>query len=76
MATRPALTARQAAFCRLLAEGRSNRDAYLQAGYRVAPETADANASRLLLRNARVAAMVRALQAQAAQKVEVTVEGQ
>ena len=42
------LTARQATFCRLLAEGRSGRDAYLRAGYQVAPEIADASASRLL----------------------------
>ena len=46
------LTARQAAFWRLLAEGRSGRDAYLEAGYQVAPEIADASTSRLL-RNAK-----------------------
>ena len=67
------LTARQAAFCRLLAEGRSNRDAYLQAGYKTTPEAADANAARLL-GNDRVSAMVRSLQAQAAVKATVTID--
>ena len=70
---RTPLNARQAAFCRFLAEGRSNRDAYLLAGYNTTPEAADANAARLL-GNDRVSGMVKALQAQAAARTTVTIE--
>ncbi|WP_171521270.1 terminase small subunit [Ensifer canadensis] len=42
------LTPRQEAFCHQLAEGRSQRDAYIAAGYSVGTgTTADENACRL-----------------------------
>ena len=65
MATKPLnpnlkLNARQEAFCRGLAEGKSQQQAYIDAGYDgdIRERTAEASASRLLS-NAKVAARVR-----------------
>lgn len=64
-----ALNARQESFVRLVAQGRSGREAYQKAGYPVGDAVADANAARLLA-NAKVKARLVQLQAAAARKVE------
>ena len=78
MATKPlnpnmTLNARQEAFCRGLAEGKSQSAAYLDAGYDVQrSKTADEAASRLS-RNVKVVARVAELQRQNALASQVTV---
>jgi phage terminase small subunit len=57
MSAKAMLNARQEAFARGLAEGMSQRQAYMAAGYGCKGTTADENASRLL-GNAKVAARV------------------
>jgi phage terminase small subunit len=66
------LNARQQVFAAKLAEGGSQRAAYLAAGYDARGATADEAASRLS-RNVKVRRRVRELQAKAAKKVEKTV---
>ena len=80
MATKPLnpnlkLNARQEAFCRGLAEGKSQQQAYIDAGYDgdIRERTAEASASRLLS-NAKVAARVKELQAKHAEKSGITVK--
>ena len=68
------LNARQEAFARNIAEGRSQREAYQCAGYTPASDSvADVNASRLL-RHAQVQSRVRELQAVQAQASQITAE--
>jgi phage terminase small subunit len=66
------LNPRQQNFVRLVAQGRSGREAY-QKVYRVKDRVADAAAARLLA-NVKVAAALRELQGQAVKKTLVTVE--
>ncbi|MBZ9654008.1 terminase small subunit [Phyllobacterium lublinensis] len=67
------LTARQEAFCRSLAEGHSQYEAYQKAGYRSMGRNAtDAHAARLA-RNGKVADKVAELKGQAAIRTEKTV---
>lgn len=67
------LTARQEAFCRSLAEGLSQYDAYQKAGYRSKGRNAtDAHAARLV-RNGKVASRVAELKENAAKQTEKTV---
>ncbi|WP_348271654.1 terminase small subunit [Phyllobacterium sp. CL33Tsu] len=67
------LTARQEAFCRNLAEGRSQFEAYRKAGYRSKGRNAtDAHAARLA-RNGKVASRVAELKEKAARRTEKTV---
>lgn len=68
----PLKNARHEAFARGVAEGKSQTDAYTDAGYKGGP-TAHANASRLI-GNATVRARVDYLKAQAANKALVTAE--
>jgi hypothetical protein len=58
-------------FAQAVAKGKSQREAYIDAGYSVRPEIADVNASRLLS-GAKVADRVGELQERAAIKVELT----
>ena len=68
------LNARQEAFARNIAEGRSQREAYQCAGYTPASDSvADVNASRLL-RHAQVQSRVRELQTAQAQASKITAE--
>ena len=68
------LNARQEAFARNIAEGRSQREAYKRAGYTPASDSvADVNASRLL-RHAQVQSRVRELQAAQAEASQITAE--
>jgi hypothetical protein len=66
------LNPRQEAFARKLAEGASQRAAYLAAGYDARGKTADEAASQLS-RNLKVQRRVAELQVRAARKVEKTV---
>jgi hypothetical protein len=66
------LTSRQESFCRLLVEGRSQRAAYIEAGYAARGSTADEAASRLA-RTVKVKARLTELQKEAAQQTEITV---
>ena len=67
------LNARQEAFARNIAEGRSQREAYQCAGYTPASDSvADVNASRL--RHAQVQSRIRELQAMQAQVSQITAE--
>ncbi|WP_331372863.1 terminase small subunit [Sinorhizobium chiapasense] len=68
-----ALSPRQEAFCRHLAEGRSQRQAYIEAGYSARGDTADEAASRLA-GNIKVAFRLAELQAQQAKRLDLTVE--
>lgn len=67
------LNARQLAFCALMVEGHTQKDAYIEAGYASRGNAAEASASQLL-RNPKVAAKVMALRADAARRSEVTVD--
>lgn len=67
------LNARQEAFCNLIVEGRTQKDAYAEAGYIARGNAAEVSAARLL-RNVQVAARVAELRASAAQRSEVTVD--
>ena len=68
------LNARQEAFARSIAEGRSQREAYKRAGYTPTSDgIADVNASRLL-RHAQVQSRVRELQAAQAEASQITAE--
>lgn len=58
-------------FAQAVAKGKSQREAYLSAGYSVRAEIADVNASRLLS-DARVSGRVAELQEKAAEKVGLT----
>jgi hypothetical protein len=70
----PLVSFRQERFARELAMGRSQGEAYTLSGYRLSTVGArDANASRLL-RNAKVAARVAELRAEAAASTAITVE--
>ncbi len=46
--TKPALNAQQEAFCRWLAEGKTQQQAYIDAGYTGHGRSAETKASRLL----------------------------
>jgi hypothetical protein len=70
---RDGLNPRQEAFAKRLAEGASQRAAYLAAGYDGRGKTADEAASQLS-RNLKVKTRVAELQAKAAQKHEITME--
>ena len=67
------LNLRQEAFCRLLAEGRSQKNAYVEAGYLATGNAAEVAAARLF-RNVQVAARLTELRAKAARRHEVTVD--
>ena len=68
------LNPRQEAFCRFVAEGCCQREAYKRAGYTAASDgVADVNASRLL-RHAQVQSRVRELQAAQAEASQITAE--
>jgi phage terminase small subunit len=58
-------------FCQAIAMGKSHRVAYLDAGYKSAPDSADASAARLLA-DAKVAARVSELQVEAAKQTSAT----
>jgi phage terminase small subunit len=73
MSSRSALNPRQTAFVRHLAEGKSQAQAYLDAGYRGDRRQADANAARLIA-NDKVALHLGKLQAAAQERTEVTVD--
>jgi phage terminase small subunit len=62
---------RHECFCQAIAIGKSQRMAYLDAGYKSAPDSADASAARLLA-NAKVAARVSELQVEAAEQTSAT----
>jgi phage terminase small subunit len=69
------LTEQQERFCRAILEGKNQGAAYREAGYKCAnDETAWACASRLLS-NAKVALRIKALQASAAKRAELTAAG-
>jgi len=68
------LNPRQEAFCRFVAEGCCQREAYKRAGYTPTSDSvADVNASRLL-RHAQVQSRVRELQAAQAEASQITAE--
>jgi phage terminase small subunit len=65
------LSEQQERFCQLIAQGKNQTDAYMEAGYKVkSPEVARANASRLLT-NANIDARVMELRHKAAEKAEI-----
>ena len=78
MATKPinpnmTLNARQEAFCRWLAEGKSQQQAYIDAGYDARGRSAETKASRLVS-NGKIASRVAELQAKAAEKTGITIK--
>jgi hypothetical protein len=73
MPAKATLNARQEAFARGLAEGMSQRQAYMAAGYDCKGDVADENASRLLT-NAKVKVRVAELREKAAKRTEKAVE--
>lgn len=65
------LTEQQERFCQLIAQGKNQTDAYIEAGYKCkGPEVARANASRLIA-NANIAARLAALRSEAAQEAQI-----
>jgi phage terminase small subunit len=73
MSSRAALNPRQTAFVRHLAEGKSQAQAYLDAGYRGDRRQADANAARLIAKD-KIALHLGKLQAAAQKRTEITVD--
>lgn len=68
------LNEQQERFCRAIVEGKSQRDAYLAAGYKPANENAtDGSASRLL-RSAKVQSRIAELRKPVTKRMEVTLE--
>lgn len=68
------LSEQQERFCRLIVEGRNQRDAYKLAGYKTTTDGAtDANASRLLS-NAKIADRIAEMRKPIADKFEITTE--
>ena len=68
------LSEQQERFCRLIVEGKNQRDAYREAGYKSTSDAAtDANASRLIS-NDKIAARITMLRQPAAEKAEVTLD--
>lgn len=66
------LSAQQERFCRFIVEGKNQRDAYIEAGYKTTTDGAtDANASRLLS-NAKIASRIAELRNGAAKRTELT----
>ena len=70
--TTPTLNARHEAFCRGLAEGKSQLEAYRDAGYSGSDNVVSAGAAQLI-RNLKIVARVKELQAQAASHTVETV---
>ena len=71
--SRNTLNARQEAFCRGLAEGKSQAQAYVDAGYAARRNSAEANAA-ILIRKHKVAARIAELQAENAERSAITVD--
>jgi phage terminase small subunit len=67
------LNHRHERFAAALSQGKSQKDAYVQAGYRSTGNAAEASASQLV-KKPKVAARVAELQAEAARRSEVTVD--
>ena len=70
---RNTLNARQEAFCRGVAEGKSQSQAYVDAGYAARGNSAEANAA-ILIRNHKVAARLAERQAENAARSRITVD--
>ena len=73
MASRTALKPRQEVFCDLIVEGRSQKDAYIDAGYTARGNAAEVEASKMV-RLPKVADRLAELQAKAARRSEITVD--
>lgn len=68
------LSEQQERFCQLIAQGKNQTDAYVEAGYKCkSPDVAKANASRLIA-NANVSARIANLRAMAAEATQIDLQ--
>ena len=69
------LSEQQERFCRLIAQGKNQTDAYKEAGYKCSNDNVAAAGASSLVRNPKVALRLKALQDAAAKRAELTAAG-